>query len=124
MNKRDASVVAQLAVFCFLHIDANAGDSIVPIETPPAVASPDERKVESAERDACCQRLLKEGRLLKERFPGILADTELVSYSERYGYVLRYDNVEDLSPARKALSRVVFFMIDSQRFHAVIDYSI
>lgn len=58
------------------------------IDMPPTIPSADERKVDQAEQDERCLELVRKGQLLKQQFPTRLMNTESITYSTKYGYIL------------------------------------
>jgi hypothetical protein len=96
-------------------------------DNPPSVATTDERPVEQKERDEYCSVLLREGHLHAQRFPGLSRSTEALTYSSRYGYILRYARVERVAGPtgieEEVNSIIVAYTKDGMAVHTVIDYS-
>jgi len=95
-------------------------------DSPPSVATADERPVEQTERDEYCSALLREGHLLAQRFPSLSRSTESLTYSSRYGYILRYARVERVTAPtgmeEEVNSMIVAYTKDGKAVHTVIDY--
>jgi hypothetical protein len=122
-----ASALAVLLCACAFSLEMRARESVMEINTPPRSASIEERQVEQAERDECCSTLLREGRQLAQRFPTLIKNTESVTHSSKYGYVVRYARVESVvasnGVAAEVYSNVLIFARDGETVHTVIDYS-
>lgn len=125
--KTEMRIIAQLVILFSVNIGLPAGELAMLIDAPPTIASADERPVDQAERDELCSKLMQEGQLPPHLFSTIRKNSESVTFSAKYGYILRYVRVESVvaqdGETRDVYSNVVVFAIDGERFHTLIDYS-
>jgi hypothetical protein len=126
MKTKMRSLIKILVCLCIIVLESSAGESsmLISPDIPPKNSTADERLISREELDERCPQLRKEAILIAEKHPTFVMSSERASYSQKYGYILRYSRRSSVEmpdgTVEDGNSTVILFTKDCSLVHVAM----